>query len=139
MQKPVRIAMLGSGFVAEFYLQGLANVNGHEVVLNYSRSAARAKAFARRWNIPESTTHLDRAIARPDIDLFIIALPNEEHLPVSLALSKAKRHQVCTKPLARNRTEAKRMLTAAQRSGRMHGYAETEVFSPLRGESARNH
>ena len=36
--KTVRIAMLGSGFVAEFYLQGLANVNGQEVVMNYSRS-----------------------------------------------------------------------------------------------------
>ncbi|MBI3208864.1 MAG: Gfo/Idh/MocA family oxidoreductase [Candidatus Solibacter usitatus] len=126
----VRIAMLGSGFVAEFYLQGLANVAGHEVVLNYSRSTKRAKAFATSWGIPESTVSLEKAIARDDIDLFIIALPNEEHLPVSLMLSKARRNQVCTKPLARNRNEAKQMLAAARRSGKMHGYAETEVFSP---------
>ena len=32
MSETVRIAMLGSGFVAEFYMQGLANVNGHQVV-----------------------------------------------------------------------------------------------------------
>lgn len=126
----VRIAMLGSGFVAEFYLQGLANVHGHEVLVNYSRSAKRGKAFASRWRIPEFSTDLAAVIARQDIDLFIIALPNEEHLPVSLALSKARRHQVCTKPLARNRVEAKKMLAAAVRSGRLHGYAETEVFSP---------
>lgn len=126
----VRIAMLGSGFVAEFYLQGLANVNGHEVVVNYSRDAKRAKAFAKRWRIPESTTDLNAIIARGDIDLYIIALPNEAHLPVSLALSKAGRNQVCTKPLARDRNEAKQMLKAAQKSGRLHGYAETEVFSP---------
>ena len=126
----VRMAMLGSGFVAEFYLQGLANVHGHQVLVNYSRSAKRGKAFAARWKIPESTTDLAGVIARNDIDLFVIALPNEEHLPVSLALAKAKRHQVCTKPLARNRAEAKKMLTAAVRSGRMHGYAETEVFAP---------
>ena len=31
MSEPVRIAMLGSGFVAEFYMQGLANVNGQQV------------------------------------------------------------------------------------------------------------
>lgn len=126
----VRIAMLGSGFVAEFYQQGLANVNGHEVLVNYSRSAKRGKAFASRWRIPEFSTDLAAVIARDDIDLFIIALPNEEHLPVSLALSKARRHQVCTKPLGRNRIEAKKMLSAALRSGRLHGYAETEVFSP---------
>jgi predicted dehydrogenase len=126
----VRIGMLGSGFVAEFYMQGLANVNGQEVVLNYSRSPKRAADFARRWNIPESSTKLEAAIGRGDIDLFVIALPNEEHLPVSVMLSKAKRNQVCTKPLARNRAEAKQMLTAATRSGKIHGYAETEVFSP---------
>lgn len=126
----VRIAMLGSGFVAEFYMQGLANVNGQQVVVNSSRTAKRAKELAGRWGIAEWSTDLGDVIARTDIDLYIIALPNEEHLPVSLALSKARRHQVCTKPLARNRGEAKKMFDAARRSGCIHGYAETEVFAP---------
>jgi predicted dehydrogenase len=125
-----RIAMLGSGFVAEFYMQGLADVNHHEVVANYSRDAARAREFAARWSIPEPTSDLARLIARNDVDLFLIALPNEAHLPVSLALSEARRNQVCTKPLGRNREEAKAILEAAVRSGALHGYAETEVFSP---------
>lgn len=130
MSDPVRIAMLGSGFVAEFYMQGLANVNGQRVVLNYSRTAERAAAFARRWNIPEDSTDLDAIIAGADADLFVIALPNEAHLPAALALAKAGRNQVCTKPLGRTRQEARRMLDAARESGAMHGYAETEVFAP---------
>jgi predicted dehydrogenase len=130
MTKPVRIAMLGSGFVAEFYMQGLANVNGHEVVLNYSRTPKRAKAFAKTWGIGESSTKLDDVVAREGVDLYIIALPNQEHLPTSLKLSQARRNQVCTKPLARNRDEAKQMYTATRKSGAIHGYAETEVFAP---------
>ncbi len=126
----VRIAMIGSGFVAEFYMQGLANVRGQEVVANYSRDLKRAREFALRWTIPDPGTDLGQIIAREDIDLYLIALPNEEHLPVSLELSKAKKHQVCTKPLARNRREARAMWKAADGSGKMHGYAETEVFSP---------
>jgi predicted dehydrogenase len=122
--------MLGSGFVAGFYLQGLANVRGQEVVANYSRRRERARAFAKEWSIPEPTTDLAALIRRRDIDLYLIALPNEEHLPVSLDLSRAKRNQVCTKPLARTRAEAKTMLAAAVRSGALHGYAETEVFAP---------
>jgi predicted dehydrogenase len=128
--KNISIAMLGSGFVADFYMQGLGNVNGQTVVLNYSRSPQRARKFAERWGVVESTTSLEKAIARDDIDLFVIALPNESHLPVSLALSKARRNQVCTKPLARDRGEARQMLAAAKKSGAMHGYAETEVFAP---------
>jgi predicted dehydrogenase len=126
----VRIAMLGSGFVAEFYMQGLANVRGQEVVANYSRSAKRAKQFAERWGIAEAASDLAKLVSRADIDLYIIALPNEMHLPVSLDLSRARRNQVCTKPLARNRTEAKAMLQGARKSGALHGYAETEVFAP---------
>jgi predicted dehydrogenase len=126
----VSIALLGSGFVAEFYMQGLANVQGHRVAANYSRSEARAKAFAKRWSIPEWTTDPAKLIARPDIDLYIIALPNQEHLAVSLELSRARKNQVCTKPLGRNREEASAMLEAARTSGAMHGYAETEAFAP---------
>ena len=128
--KTVNIAMLGSGFVAGFYMQGLANVNGQQVVVNYSRSKKRARDFARRWSIPDSSTSLTETIARPDIDLYLIALPNEEHLPAALALAQARRNQVCTKPLGRNRREAKAMLDAGTRAGALHGYAETEVFAP---------
>jgi predicted dehydrogenase len=126
----VRVALLGSGFVAEFYMQGLQNVARQEVVANYSRSEERAESFAKRWQIPLATTDLDALVARNDVDLYIIALPNEEHLPVSLKLSAAKRNQICTKPLARNRSEAKQMFDAAVAAGALHGYAETEVFAP---------
>jgi predicted dehydrogenase len=128
--KVVNIAMLGSGFVAEFYMQGLANVNGQQVVANFSWSNQRAQSFARRWSIPEPSTDLKKLIARTNIDLYLIALPNEEHLPVALALAEAKRNQVCTKPLARNAAEARAMLKAVKKSGAFHGYAETEVFAP---------
>ena len=128
--KDLCIAMLGSGFVADFYMQGLANVPRQQVVANYSRNPRRARDFARQWSIPQAASNLEKLIARDDIDLYIIAVPNEAHLPVSLALSRAGKNQVCTKPLGRTRGEAKAMLTAAKRSGAMHGYAETEVFAP---------
>ncbi|HZU28441.1 MAG TPA: Gfo/Idh/MocA family oxidoreductase [Bryobacteraceae bacterium] len=128
--KNVRIAMLGSGFVAEFYMQGLANVNGQEVAVNYSRSAERARRFADRWRIPESSTDLDELVSRSDIDLYLIALPNEEHLPAGLKLARAGKNQVCTKPLGRTREEARQLRDAVRASGVMNGYAETEVFAP---------
>src|SRR6267154_547604 len=126
----VRIALLGSGLVAGFYMQGLANVAGQEVVANYSRSKQHARKFAQEWSIPEPTVDLNKLISRNDIDLYIIGVPNEEHLPVSLVLSRAKKNQVCTKPLARTPAEANAMLRAVRKSGALHGYAETEVFSP---------
>src|SRR3989442_13831395 len=111
-------------------MQGLPTAGGQEVSENCSRAPGGGGDFGRKWSIPTPTADLDGLIARNGIDLFIIALPNEAHLPVSLALSEMRRNQVCTKPLARNRAEAKRVRDGAVRSGALHGYAETEVFAP---------
>ena len=43
----MNIGMLGSGFVADCYMQGLANVKGQQVTVNYSRSRKRAKDLMR--------------------------------------------------------------------------------------------
>jgi predicted dehydrogenase len=42
----VRIAMLGGGFVANFYMQGLQDVGGHEVVVVASQREDTAKSLA---------------------------------------------------------------------------------------------
>ncbi len=126
----VRIGILGSGFVSEFYMKGLMEVPGQEVVVNFSRTDDRAIAFAQRWAIPQSTTRMEEVLERDDIDLVLIGLPNEMHREAALACAAAKKNMVCTKPLARTPSDAKDMLDAAREAGVMAGYAETEVFSP---------
>ncbi len=126
----VGIAVLGSGFVSEFYMKGLEEVPGQRVVANYSRSADRARAFAEKWGVPHPTTDMAEAVGRPDVDLVLIGLPNFVHLPATRAAVTAKKAVVCTKPLARTSAEASTMLRLVEEAGVFHGYAETEVFSP---------
>ncbi len=126
----VRIGFLGSGFVADFYQQGLRDVPDQEVVVSYSRSEERAQDFAERWGVPEWTTEWEGVIERDDVDLVLIALPNHLHREAALACAEAGKDMVCTKPLARNADEARDMLDAVREAGVMNGYAETEVFSP---------
>ena len=126
----VRIAVLGSGFVSEFYMHGLVEVPGQEVVANYSQSIERARAFAQKWSIPNATDNIAAAVNRDDVDLVLIGLPNDIHLEATRVVTQAKKHVVCTKPLARSGDEAAEMLKLVAEAGVLHGYAETEVFSP---------
>jgi predicted dehydrogenase len=126
----VRIGFLGSGFVATFYQQGLRDVPGQQVVMNYSRSEERGQAFADEWDIPRSTTEMREVIENDEVDLVLIALPNHLHREAALLCAEAGKDMVCTKPLARHADEAKDMLDAVRESGVMNGYAETEVFAP---------
>ena len=126
----VRLGLLGSGFVATFYEQGLRDVPDQQVVINYSRSEDRAKAFAAEWGIPRATTRMEDVVESDEVDLVLIALPNHLHREAALMCAAAGKDMVCTKPLARNANEARDMLEAAASAGVINGYAETEVFSP---------
>lgn len=130
MSEKVKIGLLGSGFVANFYMEGLKDVPGHEVVLNTDKDIEAANDFAKKWDIPNPMDSIDRAIARDDIDLYLIALPNFLHEEVVLKLSEAEKNMVCTKPLGRNAEEAQNMLNVVREAGVFNGYAETEVFAP---------
>lgn len=126
----VRIGLLGCGFVATFYMQGLSEVPGQEVLVVYGRDPAKAADFAARWGIAEASDDMAAVAARPDIDLLLIALPNKVHLEAVRLAAAHDKHVVCTKPLGRNASEAREMLEAVRSAGVLHGYAETEVFSP---------
>jgi len=126
----VRIGLLGSGFVSNFYMEGLRHVSNWEVAVVASPNLDNAQRFASRWNIPEASTDLYGVIARKDLDLIILGVPNYAHKDLAVACARAEKPMVCTKPLGRNRHEAKEMLDAVRAAGVMNGYAETEVFSP---------
>jgi predicted dehydrogenase len=126
----VKIGMLGSGFVADFYMEGLRDVPGAQVVANYSRSEDRAKEFGRRHGVMRQHTTMEELCADSNVDLVVIGLPNHLHMPATKVATAAGKAIVCTKPLARNGAEAAEMVKLVRQAGVMHGYAETEVFSP---------
>lgn len=126
----IRIGLLGCGFVADFYMNGLRDIPDQETVIAYSRSKEHAKAFTEKWKVPHWTTEMVKVVEKLEVDLVVIALPNFLHKEAALLACKAEKNLVCTKPLGRNSREAKEMWEAAKRAGVLHGYAETEVFSP---------
>lgn len=126
----IRIGMLGSGFIAEGYAEALLDVRDAELVANYSRNTARAAAFAARWKVGRTHDAMDQLCANPDVDLVIVALPNEVHIEAIRLAAAAGKGVVCTKPLARTAVEAAEALRIVSEAGIWHGYAESSVFSP---------
>jgi predicted dehydrogenase len=127
----IRVGLLGSGFIADTYADALTDVRNAELVANYSRDLARATEFAAKWG-PIAAQYDDMAAlcADPDVDLIVIALPNEVHLEAVRLAAEAGKGIVCTKPLARTAAEAAEMVRIVEDHGVWHGYAESSVFSP---------
>jgi predicted dehydrogenase len=130
-QHVIGVGLIGSGFISETYADALQDVRKAALVAAFSRGLTRAEAFAEKW-APEANLYDDIAAlcADPDVDLVVIALPNEAHLEAARIAAAAGKGVVCTKPLARNGDEAAQMLRAVREAGVWHGYAESSVFSP---------
>jgi len=128
--KDKKIAMLGTGFISDFYTSTLHDQRSADrVVLSYSRSIDRAKKFAEKWSITNFTDNIDEAVNHPDIDTVIIGLPNNLHLDAVKAAAKAGKAVLCTKPLGRTAAEAKEMLEAVEKAGVFNGYLEDLVYT----------
>jgi predicted dehydrogenase len=123
--------MLGAGLIALFYTRTLHSQRSRDGVhVVYSRSDERARTFAGENGVAEASTDLEAAVAHPETDTVLIALPNHLH---EQAVELAARHGkaiLCTKPLARTAEEAGRMLDTVERAGVFAGYLEDLCYTP---------
>ena len=126
-----RVTMLGTGLIGLFYTMTLHGKRGRDRVhVVYSRTEERARAFAGEWDVPVWTTDLEEAIAHPETDTVVVGLPNDLHEQAIMLAASHGKHVLCTKPLARNAAEAKRILDLVESAGVFSGYLEDLVYTP---------
>ena len=77
----------------------------------------KAKAHAAQWGFESVESDWHKLLAREDIDLVDICLPNNLHKEVAIAAAKAGKMIICEKPLALNGPEALTMVKAIEKAG----------------------
>ncbi len=126
-----RVTMLGTGLIGLFYTQTLhGQRNRDRVEVVYSRSPERAQAFARDNGVARWATDLNEAVADAETDVVVIGLPNHLHAEAVELCAAHGKAVLCTKPLARNSDEARRMLDTVERAGLFAGYLEDLCYTP---------
>jgi len=99
--RPLRIAVIGTGFAAHFHLASYRKVYGEsfEIAAICGRNAERAQALAREYGVARVESDWDVLLADPSIDVVDLCLPNDLHVPLIVAAAKAGKHVICEKPL----------------------------------------
>ena len=127
----MKVAMLGSGFIARFYADCLHSQRRPDRIVSvYSRNLEHAKRFAADYSFDHFTDQLVEAVNHKDVEVVIISLPNHLHEVAVQACVKAKKHVLCTKPLGRTAEEAKRMVDMVEGAGIFGGYLEDLCYTP---------
>jgi predicted dehydrogenase len=122
--KKLNVGLIGCGFMGRTHSNASRRVNNffdleYQPVLKAvcDLDEARAKAFAAKWGYESYETDWHKLIARKDIDLVDITLPNNMHREVAIAAAKAGKMILCEKPLARNGQEGLKMVQAIEKAG----------------------
>ena len=125
MNKPLRIALVGHGFMGAAHSQAWRVAPRFfdlplqpEMALLVGRDAERTAAAAGKWGWQESSTDWRQALEREDIDVVDIVTPGASHAEIAIAALDAGKHVICEKPLANTVEEARAMADAAARAAR---------------------
>lgn len=81
----------------------------------------RAKKAAEEYGSPDVKVYTDykELLADPEIDAVHVLTPNVSHCEITVAALEAGKHVLCEKPMAAKTEDAKKMLDASIRTGKM--------------------
>lgn len=121
MTAPLRVAMIGNGFMGAAHSQAWRVAPKFfdlprplEMAVMVGRDAHKNEQLVSKWGWTEAATDYRDVIARDDIDIVDIVTPGDTHAEIAIAALEAGKHVLCEKPLANSADEAKRMSQAAE-------------------------
>jgi predicted dehydrogenase len=124
------VAVIGAGAIGLDHINSFQQHPAARVVALAETSRERGREAADRFNVPELVADYRVLLAREDIDVVSIALPNYLHAPVALAALRAKKHVMLDKPMATNAAEAARLLVESRKQGVQFMVGQNNRFIP---------
>ena len=126
----MRIALAGAGAFGEKHLDGLKRIDGVEIVSIVSRTGEQAAAVAAKYGARHSSTELDDALARDDVDAVILCTPTQMHAAQAIACMEAGKHVQIEIPLADSWADAQAVVAKSQETGLTCMVGHTRRFNP---------
>ena len=115
-EAPIRTALVGYG-MAGAWLHGPLIEAVDDLVISVV-ATSRPDALRVRRGSPRVIADPAEACVADDVDLVVIATPNETHYPLARAALEAGKHVVLDKPMCLTVAEADRLIAIAKAKGR---------------------
>ncbi len=126
----MRMAVIGSGYIAAYHAQGIRDHEGASLVALANWREESLARLAARFSVPKTTTHWRDLADDPDIDGVVIATPNALHAEQVVTFLRAGKHVLVEKPMATSTAEAEHMIMAARSAHRSLMVAHCFRFHP---------
>jgi predicted dehydrogenase len=84
-----------------------------------SRSLVKAQQAAQQANVTHAYGSYEQLLADPEIEAIYNPLPNDLHVPWSIAAARAGKHVLCEKPIALSAQQAQQLAQVQRETGKL--------------------
>src|SRR5262245_57498523 len=98
--KPLRFAIFGAGFWANYQLPAWQQIPGAQCVAIYNRTLPKAEKLAERFGVTAVYDDAEKLLKTEELDFIDIITSVETHSPFVHLAAKHKMPVICQKPMA---------------------------------------
>jgi predicted dehydrogenase len=115
--RPIKTAILGTGFMGRVHLEAVRRVESVEAAAIAGRNENAARRLGAGFSVPTITTNYREIMRDPAIDAVHVCTPNEQHFSMAKEALQAGKHVLCEKPLATSVEEGEELIALAAQRG----------------------
>ena len=126
----IRVGIIGAGAISQIvHLPILAERYDVDLVALADSDVHKAETLSRRFEVPVVLT-AEELIDFDDVDALLICTPNDLHEDMTIRALQAGKHVLVERPLATTSSGAKRVIDAAEQSGKVLAVGMPHRFRP---------
>ncbi|MDA1044292.1 MAG: Gfo/Idh/MocA family oxidoreductase, partial [Verrucomicrobia bacterium] len=132
----LKIGMIGAGAISRSHCHGVNSHPDAEMVAIADINAKRRNAVKKEYGIAKGYASVKEILADDELDAVCIGLPNYLHAPTAIAAFEAGKHVLLDKPFALNIDEAKAVVAASKKAGKVFTVGMNQRF-PANAQTVR--
>lgn len=125
----MRFAIVGTGFVVDYYMTTLVNHAQLELAGAWDKNKARLTQFCNYYKVPPYE-NLEALLADKSVECVVVLTTPESHFELCQAALEAGKHVYCEKPLAMEFGHAQQLAQLARSKNLCLGGAPANTLSP---------
>jgi len=126
----IKMAIIGMGGMSGWHFSNIKNdIKDIEIVAGYDISKEVRERRAKEWGIKVYETP-EELYADPEIDLVLIATPNDVHKDYSIKCMEAGKNVVCEKPVTMDVPELEEIIKVRDKTGKFFSIHQNRRWDP---------
>lgn len=127
----LRVGIIGAGYIADYHLEILSDIENVNVVACCDVSMQRAESLKARWNIPKAHDNIDEFLEQNSLDVVHVLVPPDYHYSVAKKVLGNKVSILLEKPMCETSQECQELIQLAKDNNVKIGVNQNSLFHPL--------